>query len=118
MECIVIYFINTFFFYGFCVKVIRNVRGEGMKSIVTVVGLDQVGIIAGVCNLLSEHNVNVLDINQTILDGFFNMMMIVDLSKSTVDFNDLSENLDALGNKLNVRIQIQQESIFNAMHRI
>ena len=89
-----------------------------MRSIVTVVGLDQVGIIAGVCNLLAKYNVNVLDINQTILDGFFNMMMIVDNEKASVDFETLSESLGSLGTALNVRIQIQHESIFKTMHRI
>ncbi len=89
-----------------------------MKSIVTVVGLDQVGIIAGVCNLLADNNVNVLDINQNILDGYFNMMMIVDIKESNVEFDALASMLEQLGSKLNVRIQIQQESIFKAMHRI
>ena len=89
-----------------------------MKSIVTVVGLDQVGIIAGVCNLLADNNVNVLDINQNILDGYFNMMMIVDITESNVEFDALASMLEQLGSKLNVRIQIQQESIFKAMHRI
>jgi ACT domain-containing protein len=89
-----------------------------MKSIVTVVGLDQVGIIAGVCNLLADNNVNVLDINQNILNGFFNMMMVVDIKESKVEFDTLAAMLDTLGTQLHVRIQIQQESIFTAMHRI
>lgn len=89
-----------------------------MKSIVTVIGLDQVGIIAGVCNLLADNNVNVLDINQNILNGFFNMMMVVDIKESKVEFDTLAAMLDTLGTQLHVRIQIQQESIFTAMHRI
>lgn len=89
-----------------------------MKSIVSVVGLDQVGIIAGVCNLLAKSNINVLDINQTILGEFFNMIMIVDIEKSNVSFDEISIALDELGNELNVKIQIQHESIFKSMHRI
>ncbi|NLW15566.1 MAG: ACT domain-containing protein [Erysipelothrix sp.] len=89
-----------------------------MKTIITVVGLDQVGIIAGVCNLLAKHKVNVLDINQTILDEFFNMIMIVDIEDSDLDFETLNEALTSLEKTLNVKIQIQQESIFKSMHRI
>lgn len=89
-----------------------------MKSIITVVGLDQVGIIAGVCNLLAENNVNVLDINQSILDEYFNMIMIVDIENSKVNFETLTDALNDLGNKLGVTIQIQHETIFQSMHRI
>lgn len=89
-----------------------------MRSIVTVVGLDQVGIIAGVCNHLAKFNVNVLDINQTILDGFFNMMMIVDMENATDSFNVVADDLQQLGTELGVNIQIQHENIFKAMHRI
>lgn len=89
-----------------------------MKSIITVVGLDQVGIIAGVCNLLAENNVNVLDINQSILDEYFNMIMIVDIEKSKVNFETLTDALNDLGKNLGVTIQIQHDSIFQSMHRI
>lgn len=89
-----------------------------MKSIITVVGLDQVGIIAGVCNLLAKHHVNVLDINQSILGEFFNMIMIVDIENSDLSFEDLSNQLNAIEKTLNVKIQIQHESIFQSMHRI
>ncbi len=89
-----------------------------MRSIVTVVGLDQVGIIAGVCNLLAKHNINVLDINQSIMNEFFNMIMIVDIEDANLDFEAISEALNELGDTLNVKIQIQHESIFQNMHRI
>ena len=88
-----------------------------MRSIVTVVGLDQVGIIAGVCNLLAKHNINVLDINQSIMNEFFNMIMIVDIEDANLDFEAISEALNELGDTLNVKIQIQHESIFQNMHR-
>ena len=68
-----------------------------MKAIVTVVGKDQVGIIAGVCNTLAEENINVLDISQTIMQGYFTMMMVVDLSACTTSFDQLSERLGAFG---------------------
>ena len=89
-----------------------------MRSIVTVVGLDQVGIIAGVCNLLAKHNINVLDINQSIMNEFFNMIMIVDIEDANLEFEAISEALNELGDTLNVKIQIQHESIFQNMHRI
>ena len=86
------------------------------KAIITVVGQDTVGIIARVCTYLSDHKVNVLDISQTIIDGFFNMMMIVDVSLS--DFDTLSAALSALGAELGLQVRIQRSEIFDAMHRI
>lgn len=88
------------------------------KAIITVIGKDKVGIIYGVTKILSENNVNVLDISQTILQGMFTMMMIVDIEKSTDNFEILSEVLSAEGEKLGVEIRIQLESIFESMHRI
>lgn len=88
------------------------------KSIITIVGKDQVGIIANVCSFLANKNINILNITQTILDGFFNMMMIVDLSKSELSFLKIEEELKNIGASLNVSIQIQKEEIFNSMHRI
>lgn len=88
------------------------------KAIITVVGQDTVGIIARVCTYLSAHKVNVLDISQTIIDGFFNMMMIVDYSNSTVDFADVVNDLDKLGDEIGVRIRCQREEIFTRMHRV
>lgn len=89
-----------------------------MKAIVTVIGKDQVGIIAAVCTLLSEKNVNVLDISQTILQDYFTMIMLVDVSQATVPFARLKEDLAAAGEERNLDIRIQREDIFNAMHRI
>ena len=89
-----------------------------MKAIVTVVGKDQVGIIAGVCNTLAEENINVLDISQTIMQGYFTMMMVVDLSACTTSFDQLSERLGAFGESRGLAIRIQREDIFDAMHKI
>lgn len=89
-----------------------------MKAIVTVIGKDQVGIIAAVCALLSEKNVNVLDISQTILQDYFTMIMLVDASDATVPFAQLKEALAEAGTERGLDIRIQREDIFNAMHRI
>ncbi len=88
------------------------------KAIITVVGHDTVGIIARVCTYLSDSRVNVLDISQTIIDGFFNMMMIVDYTNSTVDFSELNSHLEALGEEIGVNVRCQREEIFTKMHRI
>ena len=88
------------------------------KGIITVVGKDQVGIIAKVCTYLAENGVNILDISQTIVQGYFNMMMIVNHDASTKAFNDLSDELAALGQEIGVDIKIQHEEIFNMMHRL
>ncbi len=88
------------------------------KAIITVVGQDTVGIIARVCTYLSEHNVNVLDISQTIIDGFFNMMMIVDYSSSSDDFDVIVSDLDKLGEEIGVNVRCQREEIFTKMHRV
>ena len=89
-----------------------------MKAIVTVIGKDQVGIIAAVCALLSEKNVNVLDISQTILQDYFTMIMLVDASQASVPFAQLKEDLARAGQERCLDIRIQREDIFNAMHRI
>lgn len=89
-----------------------------MKGIITVVGKDKVGIIAKVCTLLSENKINILDISQTILQGYFNMMMIVDLTESSVSFDEVANELDELGIHLEVDIRLQHEQIFDSMHRI
>ncbi len=88
------------------------------KAIITVVGQDTVGIIARVCTYLSDSHVNVLDISQTIIDGFFNMMMIVDYTESTVDFGELTDTLDTIGQEIGVNVRCQREEIFTKMHRI
>ena len=89
-----------------------------MRAIVTVVGHDKVGIIAEVCTLLSKNNVNILDINQTILQEFFTMTMLVDVSKSAIPFADLKAALAEKGGDMSLKIRIQSEEIFEAMHRI
>ncbi len=89
-----------------------------MKAIVTVVGKDQVGIIAGVCNQLADYKINVLDISQTIMQGFFTMIMVVDLSECVTSFKDLGEALGAYGEGRGLSIRIQREDIFDAMHKI
>lgn len=88
------------------------------KAIITVVGQDTVGIIARVCTYLAEHHVNVLDISQTIIDGFFNMMMIADFAKADKDFGVMVDGLEALGDEIGVRIRCQKEEIFTKMHRV
>ncbi len=89
-----------------------------MKAIVTVIGKDQVGIIAAVCTLLAENNVNVLDISQTILQEFFTMTMLVDVSNSKLPFAVLSTLLENEGEDRGLTIKVQREDIFDAMHRI
>ncbi len=89
-----------------------------MKAIVTVIGKDQVGIIAGVCSLLSSQNINILDISQTILQQYLTMVMLVDLSACEKSFGEVSEILTRAGQERNLSIRIQREDIFDAMHRI
>ena len=89
-----------------------------MRAIVTVIGKDQVGIIAAVCALLSQHNVNVLDISQTVLQEYFTMIMLVDVGEAGVSFAELSRELDGAGQERGLSIRIMREDIFNAMHRI
>lgn len=89
-----------------------------MKAIVTVTGKDTVGIIAGVCTELANLDVNILDINQTVMDGFFVMNMLVDLSTSAKSYDLVRDALDEKGLSMGLTIRIQREDIFNAMHRI
>lgn len=88
------------------------------KAVITVVGKDTVGIIAKVCTYLADNQVNILDISQTIVQGYFNMMMIVDTNASKKEFKTLSEELVRLGEEIGVVISLQKEEIFNMMHRI
>lgn len=88
------------------------------KSIITVVGKDTVGIIAKVCTYLANNQINILDITQTIVQEYFNMMMIVDANQATKEFGAVADELEALGSEIGVQIKIQQEDIFNSMHRI
>ena len=89
-----------------------------MRAIVTVIGKDTVGIIAAVCALLSQHQVNVLDISQTVLQEYFTMIMLVDVKEADLPFADLAELLKREGEAKGLSIRMQREDIFNAMHRI
>ncbi|MBQ9814540.1 MAG: ACT domain-containing protein [Lachnospiraceae bacterium] len=88
------------------------------KTIITVLGKDRVGIIAAICNYLADNNVNILDLNQSIVDGYFNMIMIVDATQASVPFGELSDGIAQLGEQLGMQIKMQQDDIFEAMHRI
>jgi ACT domain-containing protein len=89
-----------------------------MKAVVTIIGQDRIGIVAKVSTALAESSVNVLDINQNIMHGFFNMVMIADMSAATLSLKDLQQNLNEVGKTIGVEIKIQSEDIFNVMHRI
>lgn len=88
------------------------------KAIITVVGKDTVGIIAKVCGFLAQQNINILDISQTIVQEFFNMMMIVDLTKCDKQFDSISAELEEPGKETGVQVKCQLEDIFNKMHRL
>lgn len=88
------------------------------RTIITVVGKDTVGIIARVCTFLAENNINILDISQTIVQDYFNMMMIVDPTNSKISFEESSERLTAIGVEIGVQVKCQREDIFDMMHRI
>lgn len=105
----------------------RDINADGVvynkeeimkKTIITVVGKDTVGIIAKVCTYLAESGINILDISQTIVSGFFNMMMIVDMSATNKEFNQVADDLESLGKEIGVVIKCQKEEIFDSMHRI
>ena len=89
-----------------------------MKAIVTVVGKDRVGIIANVCTALANYNVNVLDINQTVMQGYFTMMMATDVSDCSIPLADLVTEMARIGEEIGLSIRVQREDIFQAMHRI
>jgi len=88
-----------------------------MKGIITVLGKDKVGIIAAVCAFLSERKVNILDISQTIVQGFFSMLMIVDMPTGA-DFTQIAQGLREVGEGMELEIKLQREDIFESMHRI
>lgn len=89
-----------------------------MKAVVTVVGKDRVGIIASVCTALAEYQVNVLDINQTVMQGYFTMMMVAEVSACNVPLAELVSKMDEMGKQMGLSIRVQREDIFEAMHRI
>ena len=88
------------------------------KAVITVIGKDMVGILAQVSNMCAEKDVNVLEVTQSILQDVFVMVMLVDITKATVEVGDLAEEFNALGEKLNLKIHVMHEDIFNSMHRI
>lgn len=89
-----------------------------MKAIITVVGKDKVGIVAGISNELLNLNINILDVTQTIMEDFFTMIMLSDLSKATLSFDKIKEALLSKGTDLGVDVKIQREEIFNSMHTL
>ena len=89
-----------------------------MKAVVTVVGKDRVGIIASVCTDLADFRVNVLDISQTVMQGYFTMMMVVDVSGATLPVAELARKLEEKGKEMGLSIRLQREEIFQAMHRV
>ena len=89
-----------------------------MLAIVTVVGKDRVGIIANVCDLLAKYQVNVLDISQTVMQGYFTMMMATEVSECNVPLGELVTRMDEIGKEMGLSIRVQREDIFEAMHRI
>ena len=88
------------------------------KTIITVVGKDTVGIIARVCTYLADNKINILDISQTIVDNYFNMMMIADMGQAVKSVSEVSDDLDKLGAEIGVIVKCQREEIFNSMHRL
>ena len=89
-----------------------------MKIVITIIGKDRVGIVAKVSAVLAEFNVNILDINQNITHGYFNMVMVSDMTEATIPLQILQKNFKELGEEIGVEVKIQHEDIFNIMHRI
>ena len=89
-----------------------------MKAILTVIGKDKVGIIAGVSNELQRLNINILDVNQTIIDEFFTMIMMLDLKLSNINFEEIKKSLELKGKQLGVDVKIQREEIFNSIYSV
>ncbi len=89
-----------------------------MKAIVTVIGKDKSGIIAGVSNMLAKKQINIEDISQTILQGYFTMIMLVDIDEKKITIDELNKDAEIVGNEIGVKIIIQHEEIFNAMYRV
>lgn len=89
-----------------------------MRAVLTVVGKDTVGIIAEVSHILKEHKINILDITQSILDDLFVMVMLTDISSTTLQFPALVEAMNTLGDKMGLKIHVMHEDVFNSMHRV
>ena len=97
---------------------INGTTGEMKKAVISVLGTDRKGIIAGVSRVLLEHDANILDISQTIVSGLFSMILIADISSEACSFDTLKMELDALSGRIGVQIRIQRSEIFEAMHQI
>ena len=93
-------------------------KGFGMKIVITIIGQDRVGIVAKVSTALAECNINILDINQNIVQGYFNMAMVADMAGAKISLRDLQQQFKTLGETIGVEIKIQHEDIFNVMHRV
>lgn len=89
-----------------------------MKAVLTVIGNDSVGIIAGISTVLAENNVNIVDINQTIMSGMFTMVMIIEMDKNSTDFSSINDKLVVKGKELGVQVIVTREEIYKSMHRI
>ena len=89
-----------------------------MKAILTVIGEDKVGIIAGISNKMLEYKINILDVNQTIRQGFFTMIMVLDIKEMNVSFEEVKAGLNAEGERLGVEVKVQKEEIFKSMHSL
>jgi len=89
-----------------------------MKAVVTVIGKDMVGILAKVTVICAEHNVNVLEVTQSILQDLFAMIMMVDISKASIPFSELADKLEAVGEEMGLKIHAMHEDVFNTMHHI
>ena len=104
----------------FIIKIKNRIKKKKTmtRAIITVVGKDNVGIIARICTHLADNSINILDISQTIVSGYFNMMMIVDLTSCPTPFDEISSSLATIGSELGVIAKCQLEDIFDKMHRI
>ena len=97
---------------------IKDLKGNKMKAIITVIGKDKSGIIAKVSTKLAENNINIEDISQTVMQSYFTMVMLVDISESKLEYKKLVEELKQIGDEVGVDIYVQHEDIFNSMHKI
>jgi len=89
-----------------------------MKAFVSVLGMDQKGIISKISGVLAARQVNILDLNQTIVEGYFQMVMFIEMADMSIELSDLKSELDMIGDQLNLKIRVQEEAIFSAMHKI
>lgn len=96
----------------------NDMEKEMKKAVITVLGKDRVGITMKVCEVLAGANINILDISQTIVDGYFNMVMVADITEATLAFEETAAKLNAVGDELGLKIKMQHTDIFDAMHRI